>query len=108
VGFVVTGLAEGDLVGDAVDGTYEGSFDGASDEHGLLVPAAVGEVDKEGAEDIEGANVGDFDGLEVGDWALQQQEKQQLPSLLVHAADVAHEQSQVQPYETCYNLLVNS
>ena len=88
MGFVVTELAEGDLVGAAVDGTYEGSIDG--------VPAVVPDEERVGS------------WLEVGDWALQQQEKQQLPSLLVHAADVAHEQSQVQPYETCYNLLVNS
>jgi len=45
----------------------------------------------------------DFDGLEVGDWALQQQEKQQLPSLLAHAAGAAHEQSQVQPNDSCYD-----
>ena len=94
------------MVGDAVDGTYEGSFDGASDEHGLLVPTVGrpdGEVNKEGAENIEGANVGDFDGLEVEDWELQQQEKQQLPSLLEHAAVVTHEQSQVQPNDSCYD-----
>jgi len=91
VGFVVTELAEGDLVGAAVDGPYEGSIDGASDEHGLLVPAVVPDEERVGS------------WLEVGDWALQQQEKQQLPSLLLHAADVTHEQSQVQPNDSCYD-----